>query len=447
MPPPLADSVGEKMELYFTFESTGESCGVRLGVESSAFMKARILEELHAGQNGAVNVAVRVVEGEEGMGFQLSDRAVDVSSLHHTATTAAATTPPQYKKLASDGGEYLHSSPNQEPLPSPHSVHSEVVEEVEAAVVHTPVASPVQLAAPPSPEGGVTVPHDYPSFSYSIAVSQCGSRLACGEDKGVVTLWDTAKCVKLWDTEPQADAEFTFGVQFSRCGRYVVSSCGKDIMVRCVASARVVHAWRESHAYGAANVCFSRCGEHVVSVGAVDSIKKWSVVTGALDFSIPDKKTSHCLAVTSRHILSSHGKLGLKQWKLADGAYVQSLNDTAECTDLSTSECGTHAVSSNRSHVKVWLLPDGVCLRTVSISRSNTVAISVTRGFFVTYQYDVGSTFMSIETGEVLHMNHATETVVPTRTHDVAPKLVLACGGEILYFSFGKVCARRLCVL
>ena len=86
----------------------------------------------------------------------------------------------------------------------------------------------------------IKAPHCYPCCACEIAVSPSGTRLACGEELGIVSVWNTTSGTALWRSAKSGTLH-AYDVSFSLDGRHLASTRTREVVLWDAATGTPLH--------------------------------------------------------------------------------------------------------------------------------------------------------------------------------------------------------------
>ena len=255
-------------------------------------------------------------------------------------------------------------------------------------------------------------PFRYLGRYMSVAVSDCGTRLARGGDDQL-SVWDTVEGEELFALT-MGGGRWCRGVSYSKCGTEAsLASAWDDGKVRVYdSSGACTHTLHDvARPPSLYSVCFTRCGR-VVSAGNTTIIHVWNLSTGTLEKTCTDVTVvmfNHInkVAVTDKFILAAARHKTIRMWGLTSDEEHSLQGHEDVVTDVTVSDCGGVAVTGSEDKTcRVWDLLTKQCTRILQghTSNVNSVALSTAGGFIASCSYDK-LLFFDLGSGEQLSVD------------------------------------------
>ena len=175
------------------------------------------------------------------------------------------------------------------------------------------------------------------------------------------------------------------GVGISHCGRWVAATCQHNARIFDAADGTLIHtlSGHDTHLY---TLAFTHSGGSVISAGKGGVLKLWDNSTGLCINTMEGHSGDVYKVVTTPEIiLSCSLDTTLRMWGL-DGSEAKVLEGHSDpILGVAVGDCGGVAVSLGvQGELRIWALPDGVCVHIVSTGGVPlNVAMSSTGGYFV----------------------------------------------------------------
>ncbi|MEL7493547.1 MAG: pentapeptide repeat-containing protein, partial [Cyanobacteria bacterium J06554_11] len=241
----------------------------------------------------------------------------------------------------------------------------------------------------------------------SVAYSPDGNRLAIGDNKGILQVWDinTSRVVSF----SRGHEDSISSIVYSPNGEYIASA-GFDRVAKLweVVSGKCIHVLR-GHYKGLRSLTYSPDGQQIASSSEDRTIKVWNAMTGECIHTLQGHETPILSVVFSPDgelIISAGEDKIIKIWNTVSGKSVCTLQGHKDwIKSVICSPDGKHLASASYDKtVKIWDVAAGRCIRTLQSHKDSvrSVTYSPDGKHLASASYDKTVKIWDVATGQCI---------------------------------------------